>query len=115
MNYPFSENIMYTDCHPLQANLLKFINQFFPEVSNYSIGIINSFMILSIAITGLFLYLIFIKLGVSSLLSVLGALAITILSPQLFRLTGHLALSYSFFIPITIYLLLLFEEKNSIT
>ncbi len=111
MNYPYNENFMYTDCHPLQASSLKFINQYFPQVSDYSVGLLNIIMLLSIALTSFILYLIFIKLEINRLLSVLGALAITILSPQLFRLTGHLALSYSFFIPLTIYLLLLFEKN----
>jgi len=38
-------------------------------------------------------------------------LAIMVLSPQIFRMTGHLALSYSFFIPLTLYLLLKFESS----
>jgi hypothetical protein len=75
------------------------------------VGILNITMLLSIALTAFILYLIFIELEINRLLSVLGALAITILSPQIFRLTGHLALSYSFFIPITIYLLLLFDKN----
>ena len=111
MNYPYMENFMYTDCHPLQASILKAIHSYFPVISNYSIGILNLFLIFSLIITIFILYLIFIKLKINQLLSVFGALAITILSPQLFRLTGHLALSYSFFIPLIIYLLMLFESK----
>lgn len=112
MNYPYHENMMYTDCHPALAFSLKIINRYFPILSSYSIGILNFLMILSIAITAFLLYFIFVKLKVNALLSVIGSIAITILSPQIFRITGHLALSYSFFIPLTIYLILLFEENK---
>lgn len=110
MNYPYGESFMYTDCHPAQAFGLKVLNQYFPKVSSYSIGIINLTMILSIVLTSMVLYLLFNRLKIHQLLSVFGAIAITVLSPQIFRLTGgHYALSYSFFIPLTIYFLLWFE------
>lgn len=111
MNFPYHENFMYTDCHPLQAGIMRMMNRFFPQISNGSIGILNLYMLLSIPFTAFMLYLLFIKMEINRWLSVSGAVAITILSPQVFRLTGHLALSYSFFIPLTIYLLLLYDKK----
>ncbi|MBN1951410.1 MAG: hypothetical protein JW801_09405 [Bacteroidales bacterium] len=113
MNYPYYENFLYTDGQPAEAGFLRLVKYLIPAIADYSVGIINLFMILSFVLTTLFLYLIFTKLKVDKLLSVFGALAITILSPQVFRLTGHLALSYSFFIPLTIYLLILLEEESN--
>jgi hypothetical protein len=112
MNYPYGEHYLYTDCHPAIASLLKTVKPIFPEIVNYSIGIINFLMIFSMIITVLLLYLIFIELKINRLLSVLSALAIMVLSPQIFRMTGHLALSYSCFIPLTLYLLIKFENSN---
>ena len=112
MNYPYGEHYLYTDCHPVIASLLKTVKPIIPEVTEYSIGIINFLMILSMIITALLLYLIFIELKIKPLLSVLSALAIMVLSPQIFRMTGHLALSYSCFIPLTLYLLIKFESSN---
>ncbi len=112
MNYPYGENFTYTDCHPLLAFVLKLIHEAFPGIAQYSIGLLNLLMIFSIAITVILLYLLLRELKVVHLLSVLGAVAITALSPQIFRLSGHYALSYSFFIPLTIYLLILFEKAN---
>jgi hypothetical protein len=114
MNYPYMENVMYTDCHPFLAFVLKQINRIFPHISNYSVGILNTIMLLSIVLTAYILFFIFIKLKVDSLLSVLGAVAITVLSPQILRITGHYALSYSFAIPLTIYILLFDEYKNKV-
>jgi hypothetical protein len=112
MNYPYGENILYTDCHPLPSVLMKATASVFPGISGYSIGILNFFMLLSIAITAILLYLLFRQLRIQYLLSILGAMGITILSPQIFRFGGHYALSYSFFIPLTLYLLVLYENKG---
>jgi len=112
MNYPYGEHYLYTDCHPVIASFLKSITHIFPGIADYSIGIINFLMILSMVITVLLLYLIFIELKIKRLLSVLSALAIMVLSPQISRMTGHLALSYSCFLPLTLYLLIKFENSE---
>jgi hypothetical protein len=109
MNYPYGENFMYTDCHPIQAFFLKILVKAFPGLSAYTIGILNLFMLLSLIITTCLLYLIFVRLRINFLLAVLGSVAITVLSPQIFRVEGHLALSYGFFVPWIIYLILLIE------
>jgi len=114
MNYPYSENFMYTDCHPVQATVLKFINSVFPSLSDYTIGMLNFFMIISLLITALIIFFIFVELKVNKWFAILSAIGITILSPQIFRFSGHWALSYSFAIPIVIYLLLLFEKRNNL-
>jgi len=112
MNYPYAENFMYTDCHPVQATFLKFINTHIPVVSDYTIGLLNFFMIVSLLITAIIIFFIFIELKVNKWFAILSAIGITILSPQIFRLSGHWALSYSFAIPILIYLVLLFEKRK---
>ncbi len=109
LNYPYGENFMYTDCHPVIAYSIKSISNYFPVISDYKVGIINFLMIISFLLEALFLYLIFKNIKINLLFAVYCSVAITILSPQIFRMTGHYALSYGFFIPLTIYLLLKFE------
>ena len=106
MNYPYGENFMYTDCHPVLSVLIKVLSKFSPGIAGYSIGILNFLMIFSIFVTILLIYKILSLLNIKYWLSVFSAIAIASMAPQLFRLTGHLALSYSCFIPLTIYLLL---------
>ena len=113
MNFPYSENFMYTDCHPVQAAVLKVANSYFPILSDYTIGMLNLFMIIALLITALIIFFIFIELKVNTWLSILSAIGITVLSPQIFRFSGHWALSYSFAIPLIIYLLLCFEKRKS--
>jgi hypothetical protein len=110
MNYPYGENFTYTDCHPVLASMLKLLHPLFPGLSLYSIGIVNILMIISLGLTAIILYFLFRELKVEHLLAVFGAMGIMALSPQILRFTGHYALSYSFFIPLTIYLLLLYEK-----
>ena len=111
MNYPYGEHFLYTDGHPLISNVIKTISRVFPGVTNYSIGVINFLMLFSFFLTAFLLWYLFIQFKVKPILAVLGALGITILAPQVFRMTGHLSLSYSFFIPLTF--LLTFKSYNS--
>ena len=111
MNYPFGEHIFFTDSQPLVTNTIKWISHNITDISNYSTGIINTLMLLSIIIGSLIIYLIFRKLGVSMLVSILAASSIVWLSPQLARMGGHFALSYITHIPGLIFLVILFAEK----
>ncbi len=111
-NYPYGENMFYTDCHPVIAYTLKKLDPVFPVLGENSIGIINFFMIFSLIFTALLSYLILKKFKLPEWLSALAGFSIMVLSPQIGRITGHLALTYSFFIPLTIYLLMLYEESR---
>ena len=111
LNYPYGEHFLYTDCTPVLAVTLKALSSVFPGIAAYSIGILNFLLIFSFIISALFIYLIFRQLQINELLAVLSAVAIMALSPQVFRLTGHLALGFGFFIPLTWYLLIRFEKS----
>ncbi len=111
MNYPYGENFLFLDCQPLFTGIIKILSVPFPSIQNYSIGIINFLMIFSLVLSTFFLYLILLEFNVSRLFSVLGAFSIAVLAPQLFRVTGHLALSYSFFIPLSWYLFIKFSKS----
>ena len=112
MNYPYGENFLYLDCQPLLTVLFKILSGPFPFILNYSVGIINFLMIFSMVLSAIFLYLIFIEFKIINILSITGAIAIAILAPQIFRTSGHLALSYSFFIPLTWYLFIRYSKSR---
>ena len=59
MNYPFGENFMYTDCHPALANTIRLISIAVPGIADYSIGIVNFLMIISIFFTILLTHKVF--------------------------------------------------------
>jgi hypothetical protein len=106
MNYPYGEHFMYTDCHPVLANLFKFLATKFDFFKEHSIGILNSLMILSIFLTFIVSYFLLLQFKISKWFSVLFAISIAVLAPQIFRMGGHFALSYSVAIPLSWLLLL---------
>ncbi|MCF6185323.1 MAG: hypothetical protein L3J56_12020, partial [Bacteroidales bacterium] len=112
LNYPYGENFLYTDCHPIFTAIIKTAKPYFPELIKYQIGIINFLMIFSLLITAVLVWFILVKYKVNPVYAVLPALGIMIMQPQLFRMLGHLALSYSFFIPLIWLLLLKYLENN---
>lgn len=112
MNYPYGESFMFLDCQPLLTVIVQWLSGPFPFMLNYTVGIINFLMIFSFVLSAIFLYLLFNQLNVNKYLSVAGAISIAVLAPQIFRTTGHLALSYSFFIPLTWYLFIKFSKSR---
>jgi len=112
MNYPYGEHYLYTDCHPVVANSFQLISKFIPSVSDGSIGFLNMMMLLSIYFSFFVVYALLRRFRIKKWLSVVFSLSIVILAPQIFRLGGHLALSYSVAIPFSWWLLLWVFEKN---
>lgn len=99
MNYPYGEHFLYTDCHPLISGILRIFDQD-GSMAAYSIGVINFMMIISIFLTLILLYVILREFGIKSWMAFLFSIGIGLLSPQIFRMTGHLSLSYSIAIPL---------------
>ncbi len=113
MNYPYGESVFFTDNQPLLTNTVKFLDKLNLGVSSNIVGIVNLLMILSILIAVVFLYLIFIELGVTWWFASLAAIGISLLSPQIGRMGGHFSLSHVFWIPVMLYLILRFSRKQS--
>lgn len=101
MNYPYGESILYTDCHPILANTIKFLSLRIPSLENYSVGLLNLFMIFSIILTFIILNFLLVELKFNIWFSIFFSFSIALLAPQLFRLEGHFALSYSMAIPLS--------------
>tara|TARA_B110000046_G_scaffold108222_1_gene115591 strand:+ start:44962 stop:45285 length:324 start_codon:yes stop_codon:yes gene_type:complete len=55
-NYPYGENFLYTDGHLLLISILKPLHSIFPGIPIYSIGILNSLMLISFLISALVLF-----------------------------------------------------------
>ncbi len=107
-NYPFGEHVVYTDCQPL----LTFLLRPFSFAHDYSIGILHFLMFTSILLCPLAYLTIFRKLGLPAPASFAVALAVTILSPQYFRIyCGHYALAYACIIPFSCVLLLSYHDQ----
>ena len=106
MNYPYGEHFLYTDCHPVLADLFKGLASLHMVFDSYSIGLLNFIMLFSIFLTFIVCYYLLLEFSIYPWYSVLFSISITLLAPQLFRLEGHLSLSYSFAFPLSWLLLL---------
>lgn len=111
MNYPFGEHLLYTDCHPIPAYLIKLLSNIHPIFAENCIGILNLALLISPIFTALILFRILRNFQIDQPLATASAVGLMMLSPQTFRLTGHLALSYSFCIPISIYLIQIYFQN----
>ena len=112
MNYPYGDKAAFTDNLPLIANSVKFISRHIVDISDYCGGILNGFLILSVVLCGVFIYLIFRTLKLPVWYAVPVAVGITLLSPQLLRMPAHYGLAHPFVIPLMFWLSLLFHKNK---
>lgn len=113
MNYPYGENIIYTDNQPLLAITLQWLNRHVVDMDRHVIGTLNILMLLSIYLAVLFIYKLLRRWSVGRWWALASAIGITFLSPQLWRLQGHYGLSYICFFPLLLLLLDLLIRGNS--
>lgn len=109
MNYPFYEHIVYTDAQPLLSYLIKTFG-----LSAYGIGILNFLMLIAFPTSAVLIFKLLKYYGVNTIWSVFSGITIALLTPQLFRLTGHLSLSYSFAIPLMWWILIKVSSKKGL-
>jgi hypothetical protein len=117
MSYPYGETMFLEDSLPFLSNVVKGIAFVFPSLNNYTIGLLNILLLLSLVAGAAFMYLIFIHYAIPPLLSAISANAAAILSSQFLLLNpaGHWGLSFICFFPIGWYLLIrFFENKKQI-
>jgi hypothetical protein len=114
MHYPYGEIFPYTDGQPALAWPFKYFSSPESDIAKNVVATTNFLMLISILISAVFLYLILVHFGLPHLYSCLGAIGISLLSPQVFRMGGHYALSYAFFFPLTWYLLIAFFKNYKI-
>ncbi len=109
MSYPYGEHIVFTDGQPILSYLLWIL----PGNGLQSILVLNLLMLLGIGLGAWILCKLFIRLGLTRGTSLFAAVAISLLSPQTLRFTGHYALAYSFMLPWIMYVAYLFTHKPS--
>ena len=94
MNYPFGENIVFTDNQPLLAISVKFLVQFFPELSCHLITLHNLLLVFGWLLGAWGLFLSLRRLDVSWYWAIVTTMALFLLQPQNDRMNGHFALAY---------------------
>jgi len=114
MNYPYNEHVVYTDNQPLISGLLNLFDNNVMSISNYTVGILNTLMFLSLWLCAWFLFLILHKhLRLPAFYALIFSALIALLSPQIARITGHYSLSYTCYIPILWYYLIKMQQSKN--
>jgi hypothetical protein len=113
MNYPFGEMMDFTDCQPPVSNFIRFVSRNFIDITGYTTGIINGLMLFSIILASIFIFLILKRMKLPDWYSSIVAVIMVFLSPQIQRMGGHFSLSWMFWVPLSIYLLMVFDQKRS--
>ena len=106
MNYPFGENVLFTDNQPSVAWILKCVIKIFPELINHIYAFIVFAFFTGLLISAVVIYKIFREFEVDQFNAALFSTLIVLLSPQMQRLGGHFSLSYTFYIPAMMLLLI---------
>ena len=114
MHYPYGDIVGFTDNLPLLANSIKFISNNFVDISDFTAGFLNLFMLFSLLLCSLFLYLIFRHLSLPNWFIIPAVIGITLLSPQIGRMSSHYGLAHPFVIPLVFYFSFLFHEKRDV-
>ncbi|MGN6646740.1 MAG: hypothetical protein ACTHJT_09420 [Cytophaga sp.] len=115
MNYPYGEELKFFGIQSLPVNAIKFIHEHTGLLNEFSVvAYINLSIILSLLVSAVFIHLILKKLELPWWMIVLFATPIAFLTPQLDRFSGHYPLAINCFIPISMYLLMVFHERRTI-
>ena len=114
MNYPYGEAVLFTDSQPLLVNPIRFISKHIVDVTGHTVAIINLAMLFSIVLASLFIYLIFKEMGVKWWFASLAAVGIAMVSPQIGSMGGHFGLSWLFWIPLVLYLIIRFDRTRKL-
>ncbi len=112
-NYPYGEMVFFTDCQPMIIIPVKILAGWGIDFRSSIIGILNSFMLISMVIAAVLIFLIFSELKVRWWFAAIASVGIVMLSPQIGRLGGHFSLSHMMWLPMLIWLLMKFDLKRS--
>lgn len=107
MNYPFGDHVIPGNCQPILGNVLKLLG-----LEDYALGVMHFSMLVSILLCAVFLFLILARLGLPAWVSIPAAIGITLLAPQIHRMSTHYGLAHPEVIPLVFYCLLRWEERE---
>ncbi len=112
-NYPFNEHIGYAVNQPLLTELALSWHHHLGDLSDAAAGLINCSSLLFILLGAGALFLLLSKLHLPTWYAIIGALAITFLSPQTSAYPLFSDWAHPFFIPMLLYWLCRYEERSS--
>jgi hypothetical protein len=112
-NYPFGEFIFTTDNTPLFAIPFKWFCQHITDLSDYTLPIYNTFIILNIVACGLLCFAVLRKILKHDLIALMMSIVLSWTNIQVIRIwRGHFNLSLSSFAVLAILLTIVWMEQS---
>ena len=100
MNYPYTENMVYSDNQPAVSVTLKFVKRFATVSNSDVLAVLNLLPIISLILCCLLVYYLLRRANLPYWYSLFFAVIINFHGPQVARLLGaHYGLSYVCFVP----------------
>lgn len=112
MNYPYGENVIFTDNQPLLVWILKPVAKIFPVLTEHIHFLLVGIFVVSVLICFTVVYKTLREIDLPDWYSAAASFCVTLLSPQMVRLNGHFSLSYLFFFPLVILLTVKLFRRN---
>lgn len=100
MLYPYGDLATYTDAQPFVVWVLQSLRWCGIDLSEHLLLVLNILPILSFPIAGVFLFRIARHYGLPFYFSIVAVIFCLGLSPQIFRIQSHYALSYACIFPV---------------
>ncbi len=99
MNYPYGENILFTDNQPIISFLLSHVGKIFPGILDHLHGVVSFLLFFSMLCCSGIIYLLLVEFGVSVLLAIILSSFITLMNPQWDHFLGLYSLAYCVYFP----------------
>ncbi|MDP5169779.1 MAG: hypothetical protein NWR72_06015 [Bacteroidia bacterium] len=112
MNYPYGDQVLFTDNQPLISAILRFVHHHIFPISDYTVGILNTLVFVSLLLCMWLMFRIGKHYGLPTWIAIPGAILISLMSPQIHRFAGHYALAYAAVIPAIWYQGILFLDRG---
>jgi hypothetical protein len=109
MNYPYGEQIVYTDGQPLLSVTLGYLGLHTP---GQGLAVMWALIFTSYVLAIIFTFRILSHFGVRPLLAMIFAALIILLSPQMYRALGHFGLSYTCIVPMLFFWTIRYNQQH---
>lgn len=114
MNYPYGEHTVYADAQPLISIPLSWLSGTCNITIENALAIMHLLMASGFCLAIIYTYKTLLHFKLKPLAALLFATLITLLSPQVLRISGHFALSYMSFVPMLFYFTLKYNVHQHI-
>ena len=112
MNYPYGEHAVPGATQPLISTSIRILDALGLPGSEHGLAIVHLSLLLGMILCMVFSFLVLERLGVDWTYAILAAAGITLLAPQIDRFASHYGLAHLEVLPMIIYGLLRWSEKQ---